>query len=162
MNSLADWFAGFNTITGMTRFMAGFLSAYVIMYIYCKRKSKPFNINWHYVGVAIGLVAIIFVSLQTQAAYTLATDTAIEAKTCQVINAKNDHWSEKQRTALGQWLLALLDPPQEIAVLQDTDPLNPKIRKWGVETSRHYSDIIQNAQKEQDANKAPAYCLEHP
>ena len=57
-----------------------------------------------------------------------------------------------QRTALGDWLREILLPPPDIAKLRANNPNDPHVQEWGIAITRHYSDIIQDAQRQQNDN----------
>lgn len=68
------------------------------------------------------------------------------------ITEENDRLSVVQRTALGDWLREILLPPPDIAQLRANNPNDPRVQEWGITITRHYSDIIQEAQRQQDDN----------
>jgi hypothetical protein len=162
------WFAGIGTIGGMAYIITGFFTAYVINFIWCRRKGKPWNVNWRYAGIAIGVVAIMFISMQTQVAYSTAKITAQEVQDCQrefnqalrnraEISDDNDHWSYIQRTALAGWLHDILLPPADIAELRQNNSNDPRVQQWGIDITTRYSEIVQDAQvKQEQALKARA------
>lgn len=171
MKTFALWFEGFATIGGMAYFLTGFATCYALYFLYCRYKHKRTVINWRYAGLALGIVAIIFVSIQTQTAYTLAKTTAQEVQDCQrefnaalknrsAISEENDHWSYVQRTALSEWLRNIILPPPDIAYLRMNDPGNPRVQQWGIVVTTRYSNIVQEAQEKQDA--ALKIRAEHP
>ena len=121
------------------------------------------KVQWRLMGIAIGVAAMIIISLQTQVAYSTAKNTAKQVQDCQrefnliirtraAISEDNDKWSVIQRTALGDWLKEIIEPPPDIAQIQKDNPTDPRITAWGIAMSQKYSNIIQNAQREQDIN----------
>lgn len=163
MNDVYSWFSGLATISGFLYFMAGFASAYVYHSVRQRMKHMSVRIPWHLAGIAIGTAAIIIVTLQSSIAYNLANETAAEVQQCQrefnqalraraSISEENDRLSVVQRTALGNWLREILMPPPDIANLRETDPNDPRVQQWGLSITKHYSDIIQEAQYQQNDN----------
>lgn len=166
MNAVYRWFQGLATVNGIGYFFAGFVSSLVLYWIWCMIHNKQWYINWRYVGIAVGVSMVVFVSLQTQVAYTVAAQTASEVQVCQrefnltlrqrsAISEDNDHWSQVQRKAMSDWLFAILVPPPDIAEIRANDPnfgSNPRYLKWGIDVTTKYSNIMQDAQHEQDLN----------
>jgi hypothetical protein len=161
-----NWLQGLATTNGMSYFFAGFFLAYVFYFFWCKHKKRAWHVNWRYAGIAIGISVMFFVTLQTQAAYSLAAETSVEVKECQrefnqalksraLISEDNDRWSAIQRKAIGDWLFEIIVPPPRIQEIRATDPNfsnNPEYIKWGLGVTTKYSNIVQKAQKEQDEN----------
>lgn len=163
MNNAANWFSGLATLSGFLYFLLGFGSAYVVHCAKMKMRHKKVRIPWHLAGIAIGTAAILIVTLQSSIAYNLANETADEVQACQrefnqtlrarsKIAEENDRLSVVQRTALGDWLRALLFPPADIANLRESNPNDPRVQTWSFAITRHYSDIIEKAQREQAVN----------
>lgn len=133
MSEVFGWFADFGTIAGFTKFVAGFFMAYILGWFQCKRHGKPMKIEWHIVGIAIGVTAMIVVSIQSSEAYNTAKQTAIDSKNCQVefhkalvdrskIAAENDEISQTQRKIIFDWFLNLVFPPSPYDAMANDDP----------------------------------------
>jgi predicted PurR-regulated permease PerM len=161
MSSIYIWFSGLATIGGFAYFMLGFCTSYLLYIVRQKIRHRGIRIPWLRAGIAVGISAIVIVSMQSSIAYNLANATAQEVKDCQhefntVLRARaklaeeNDNWSQIQRKALGDWLRTIVSPPPDIVALQDANPNDPKARAWGIKVTLHYSQIIQDAQKQQD------------
>lgn len=164
---IMEWIEGFATPSAMGYFLTGFVLAYVLTWMWCLHKKRKLHITWRYAGIAIGATAIVFASVQTQAAYNLSARTALEVQRCQhefqqalkarsKIAEDNDKWSAIQRKALGDWLFEIIVPPPHIQDIRASDPNfsnNPEYIKWGIDITTKYSNIVQNAQREQDANE---------
>lgn len=162
MGSVNDWFAGLATIGGFLYFLLGFAASYVYNWLKCKLKHRKMRIPWHIVGIAIGVSAIIITTMQSSVAYNTAKETAMGVQECQrefnqvirtraKISEENDWWSLVQRKALGDWLKQLLSPPPPYDAMDTGDP---RRQRWALELTRHFSGIIQQAQREQDENIA--------
>lgn len=133
MGNVQDWFVGLATPGNMTYFAAGFAFAFVARWIWCKVKHRKYEIPWRYLGIAIGVCAIVTVSLQSSQAYTTAKTTAIEAKQCQEefnaalkarsrITSENDELSQTQRRIVFDWIHDLIFPPEPYASMTSDDP----------------------------------------
>ena len=161
--SIYDWFSGLATIGGFAYFLLGFIVSYIINWVNCRYKHQEMRIPWHYAGIGIGVAAIVIVTIQSSIAYNTARLTADQVQSCQKefntiirersrIQEENDKWSIVQRKAFGDWLRIILSPPADIADLRKNDPTNPRINEWGYSITAYFSDIIQQAQTEQDKN----------
>ena len=167
MNDVMEWFTGLATISGLLYFLAGFMSAYVVHCVREKVKHKKVTIPWHLAGIAIGTVAIIVVTAQTQVAYNIARETALQSRACfdeflRVVNTRtniteeNDKLSREQRSLLTQYneiqdtmWAQLINPPPDIAKLNTADPARQayglgvvqKARDASVEISKRINEI---------------------
>lgn len=130
-------------------FVAGVTVSCVWHWYKCRRNNE--KINWRYIGILLGVSAIVFVSLQN---VTLAN----QVKVCQEINAQNDQFSRTQRTAVHDFLRELVQPPADIASRTINDPVR---QQWNSDLVMHYFAIIDDAQQKQDRFVIPDQCVGH-
>lgn len=132
-NVVGDWFSGFATIGGWLYFLAGFGFAYAQACIRAKLKHKQVQLPWRLAGIAIGISAMIVVTMQTQVAYDTAKRTAQEVQDCQRefnqalrsrvrISNENDEISQTQRRILFDWIHNLIFPPPPYDRMVTNDP----------------------------------------
>lgn len=126
--------------------------------------------NWRYAGIAIGIAVIAFVSLQTQAAYSLAKNTALESASCQKefykalgnrarITGENDEISQNQRKIIYEWIHDLIFPPPPYNTMDPNDPLR---QQYGlnltINTDRAFHESLNRQdqlQNERDSHPLP-------
>lgn len=159
MSSVAyDWFAGLATIGGFLYFMTGFATAYAVACIRARLRHTEIKIRWQVAGIAVGVAAIIIVTLQTQVAYNTAKDTAEEVQQCQRefndalrararITAENDELSQAQRRIIFDWIHALLNPPPPINTLETNDP---RRQQYGLELTADTERLFRMSLARQD------------
>lgn len=154
------WFYGLLSPGNIAYLVTGYLLAILTHLVRARMKHRKTVIPWHLVGIAIGVVVIIATSVQSSGAYNIAKNTSQEVQECQRqfnetlrvrarISEENDGYSQTQRKALADWLRLLLDPPPPYSTMATDDP---ERQAWALETTRYYSRIIQQAQKDQDEN----------
>lgn len=131
-NVVGDWFEGFATIGGFMYFLAGFGFCYAQACIRAKMRHKEVRLPWRLAGIAVGIAAMIVVTMQTQVAYTTAQETAREVQECQRefnqalqdrarIAAENDELSQIQRRILFNWIHDLIFPPEPYTSMATDD-----------------------------------------
>ena len=165
MNQISEWFHGLATIGGFLYFLAGFLFAYIIHYIRCKIKHRSPKAQWRLGGIAVGVVAIVITSFQSQSAYITAQQTAKDARACQIeftaalaervkISNENDNLSQEQRTIVFDWIHDLIFSPPPYSAM---DPNDPERQAFAIlrtqDTERKFGELIkrQNALIEERA-----------
>lgn len=133
MNNVYMWFAGLATPGNVGYFLAGFVSAFVVHVVRQRTRHRRVIIPWHLVGIAIGVTAIVIVSLQSSDAYNLARQTSQEVQDCQKefnaalqaraqITSENDELSQTQRRIVFNWIHDLIFPPEPYASMNPNDP----------------------------------------
>jgi hypothetical protein len=168
--AMSDWFSGLATPTGIGYFTTGFIAAFVVRAVYCRMKRQPLHLPWRAIGIALGVSAIVVVSLQSSQAYNTAKRTALEVQDCQRqlfaaitsrarIAAENDEQSQAQRLIVYNWFHDLIVPPQPYASM-DTD--DPRRQQYGlaltVATEREFQKSLNRQdelQRQRDAHKLP-------
>jgi hypothetical protein len=154
MDEVSEWIAGLATPGNMLYFILGFFTSPVLYWGWCMTKHRKFYVNWRYLGIALGIAVMLFISIQTQVAYNIAAQTAQDTKACQAefqaaikgsreVTTENDELSVKQRNLLAEkdraetemWL-RLLDPPYPIAELEASDPQR---QSYGLQVVREYA-----------------------
>ena len=115
--------------------------------------------QWRRGGIAVGVVAIVITSFQSQSAYITAQQTAKDARACQIeftaalaergkISNENDNLSHEQRKIVFDWIHDLIFPPPPYASMYPNDP---ERHAYGIlrtqDTERRFADLI----KRQDA-----------
>lgn len=134
MNGIAEWFTGLATIGGFMYFLAGFGFAYLQHYVRCKIRHRSIKIPWQITGIAIGIVAIIIVTFQSQIAYTTAKNTALEQKECNIqfrqslidrakTTREDNDLSKEQRSIVFDWFHTILFPPPPYDKMSTNDPM---------------------------------------
>lgn len=137
---IADWFSGLATPSGLLYVLTGFIAAHVCRYIKCKVKRRRVLISWQFTGIAVGVIAILITSVQTQIAYTTAKQTALEVQNCQrefnaalkarsKITTENDQLTQDRSLIVVSWIHALLFPP---APYDKMDPNDPPRQKYAL------------------------------
>ena len=159
MNEVYDWFAGLATIGGFLYFLVGFLFAYLVNWVRCKIKHRSTKVQWRLGGIAVGVVAIVITSFQSQFAYITAQQTAKDARACQIeftaalaergkISNENDNLSQEQRKIVFDWIHDLTFPPPPYSAM---DPNDPERHTYSIlrtqDTERKFAELI----KRQDA-----------
>ena len=178
MDSILGLLEGFATWQTPLSFFAGV----GVHHIYCKywrdrearfmfaqKENGDYRFsNRFWIYTVIATVVIGFIGFKTQATADKVENQAKLTAQClsQVlstidtrtqINAENDEWSQRQRTALGTMLNGLINPPPEIDAL----PPDSTVRQnWAEEIVREQLKVINDAQVQQDANIADR--MEHP
>lgn len=170
--NLSSAFSGLFSLTGLIAFLFGAGSVRLYYWVKCNWWNKrhpdnkrtvsfnPLIIMWSLIFIATGVIGV-----QEQRTADDVRALAHSTAECQIrfteaitaraeISEDNDKWSYIQRTAIGDWLHAILIPPPDIAELRVKDPMNPRIQQWGIDITRRYNDVIQEAQREQDQNMA--------
>lgn len=134
------WVHGFGTVSGLARFLVGFGAAFLLRYLWCKYKQPDTTIAWPYIGIVVGVLVILWSSFQSQQAYTLAQQTALEVRDCQrefnsalqarvKITSENDELSQTQRRIVFNWIHDLIFPPEPYAGM---DPNDPRRQQFGI------------------------------
>ena len=165
---VTNWFSGFATIGGWLYFLAGFGFAYAQACVRAKLRHKQVRLPWRLAGIAVGVSAMIVVTMQTQVAYTTAKQTAQEVQDCQreynqalraraQITSENDELSQTQRQIIFAWIHALLFPPPPFNVLP---PGDPKRQEYGLTLTYNTERDFQASLKRQ--NEIQAYRDSHP
>lgn len=127
-----EWFSGLATLSGLLYFLAGFASAYITHCVRAKMRHREVTIPWHIAGIAVGLAAIVVITVQTQVAYNTAKETAQEVQDCQKefnqalrdrarITTENDELSQIQRRIVFDWIHDLIFPPEPYAAMTTDD-----------------------------------------
>ena len=158
MDDFLTWFYGLATVSGMGYFLLGFVSSYIIFWAWCMHKHKRLSVNWRYAGMAVGIVMIVFVSLQTQIAYNLAKVTAQEVQDCQRefndalksrarIASENDELSQEQRRIVFDWMHNLIFPPEPFAAMETNDP---RRQDYGFKLTIRTTEQFQKSLDRQD------------
>lgn len=158
MTSFFQWFHGAATWGGLFDFIVGFVAAILLNFWWCRRKNKPININWRYVGIVLGLAMMVFISLQTQVAYNLAKETATEVRDCQKqfnsalqaraqITTENDEISQNQRKIIFDWIHDLIRPPEPYFSM---DPNDPRRQQWGIDRTINTEHNFQQSLNRQE------------
>lgn len=137
MTNIFEWFSTLITLSGFGYFVAGFGFAFISRWVYCTVKRERLRIPWYYVGITIGVFAILITTIQSSTAYNTAKETAQEVQNCQrefnsalqarsKITAENDELSQNQRLILFNWLHDLIFPPAPFDSMQSNDPRRQK------------------------------------
>lgn len=163
MNNIMEAFSNLATVGGLIDVVIGFILAYIFNFIWCHRHHKRAQVNWRYIGIAIGCIMIAFTSIQTQVAYNTAKKTAQEVRDCQrefnsalqarsQITSENDEVSQNQRRIVFNWIHSLIFPPEPYASM---DPNDPRRQAFGIsltiktehefQASLNYQDELQKA-----------------
>jgi hypothetical protein len=153
-----DWFAGLATIGGFLYFLAGFACAYLIELVAAKVRRRKLAIPWETGGIAIGVAAIVIVTLQTQIAYTTAKNTAVEVQRCQVefnealrarakITTENDEASQDQRRIIFDWIHDLIFPPEPFSTMDTNDR---RRQEYGITRTIQTEQAFQKSLAKQD------------
>ena len=155
MNQISEWFFGLATIGGFLHFLTGFLFAYIVHYIRCKIRHRSTKVQWRLVGIAVGVVAIVITSFQSQSAYITAQETAKDARACQIeftaalaergkIINENDALSQEQRKIVFNWIHDLIFLPPPYVTM---DPNDPERQAFAIlrtqDTERKFSELIK-------------------
>lgn len=134
MNDVITWFMGFATFSGFAYFMTGFAISYAWWWWRCLKRHQKVALPWRYMGIAIGVAAILITSLQSAQAYTTAEQTSREQRECNIqfraillerakITSENDDLSEEQRLIVFNWFSEILFPPSPWKELSVDDPV---------------------------------------
>lgn len=161
---------GLGTPGGMAYFLAGFGSAFLFYWIWCQLKHRRFLLNWRYVGIAMGIIVIAFVSIQTQSAYKIAQETALEVQDCQRefnqslqdrvrISNENEELSKEQRSIVYNWIHNLIFPPMPYSGMASDDPRRQAYSlALTINTDHEFTSSIQKQtalQQERDRHPLP-------
>jgi hypothetical protein len=114
MDEVSEWIAGLATPGNMLYFILGFFTSPVLYWGWCMTKHRKFYVNWRYLGIALGITVMLFISIQTQVAYNIAAQTAQDTKACQAefqaairgsreVTTQNDELSAKRRCGCVSW-----------------------------------------------------------
>lgn len=112
------------------------------------------RIKWNWLAMMLAVVVFMWVAVTTQRNADCVHQFNEVLRVRSKITEDNDRWSAEQRTALAEWLFTIINPPPEIAKIQAENPSDPRVNEWGVKVTKKYSDIVQQAQREQDENFA--------
>ena len=155
MNEVYGWFAGLATIGGFLYFLVGFLFAYLVNWVRSKIKHRSTRVQWRLGGIAVGVVAIVIASFQSQSAYITAQQTAKDARACQIefaaalaergeIANENDALSHEQRKIVFDWIHDLIFLPPPYATM---DPNDPERQAFAIlrtqDAERKFSELIK-------------------
>jgi hypothetical protein len=150
---MIQWMSNLFTVQYGPYFMAGFIVAWGWHFLKSIARHKPkVRIKWNSLIIVLAILTFLWVAVTTQQNANCVHEFNRVIRIRAQISEDNDRWSREQRTAIAQWLAEILSPPPDIAALRAEDPGNPKVTKWAFAITTKYSDIIQNAQHEQDKN----------
>lgn len=123
------------------------------------RRGLGVNRVWAAGAVAVFILGLVMVQTQQTADYQRRL--ASEVQSCQreffealrarsAITTENDRLSREERTAFADWLRELLNPPPDIAAL-DQDDL--RYQQWGLGVTEFYYSKIKGAEDQQRENE---------
>lgn len=158
MNVFWDWVQGFSTVGALAYFFTGFLCSYLLAFFWCKRQHSEFRVNFRYAGIAVGIAVLVFMSLQTQRAYTLAAETAQEVQECQrefnmslraraQITTENDSVSIDQRMIVYNWIHNLIFPPAPYNTMETN---SPERQAYGLRITQETDKLFQDSIERQN------------
>jgi len=161
-NNVIDWFSGFATIGGFFYVLTGFMISQAIYLTRCRLKHTEAHISWLHVGIAIGILSILFTSFQSSQSYSTAKDTAKEVQACWVrflaisndranIGQTNDDLSitnreltaQKDRAETYMWL-HILRPGNFEPALKDLPDNDPKILAYRQKVVDDYAVVADD------------------
>lgn len=173
MHSINAALAGLFSLTGLLAFLAGFCADRLVRTFICRWwnrrhpdqppktvKFKGLYMLWALIFVFIGYIGVqqnqTSEHLQVLAKSTGECQDKLikQLKARAQISDDMDNWSAIQRKALNDWLHEILFPPPDIAARRAEDPKDPRVQQWGLDVTTKYSDIIEEAERAQDASLA--------
>lgn len=151
---IIHWLSNLFTLQYGPYFVAGLVSAYGYQIMKCLVMHRKLRIKWRPIVIIVSVITFMYITIQTQESADCIRAFQVTLKTRSIIQEENDHWSQVQRTALAEWIFEILNPPHDIAEIRKAAPADPRVTDWATTMTSKYSEIIQNAQQEQERNMA--------